>query len=341
MNLIRFNWIAALLFVGSQFGLRAIADDKPAPAAAARPAPTAVEIGIWISQLNDDRYLIREQATRNLQEAGPAALDQLQATADAEPPEPADRSVWILRRLSNAKETSLKRQALEHLANLKKRPQVAAAAREMLETIRHQEAVEAIEQLGGNYVESEFMVQAGMLGRAGRLDLDTRWHGGDAGLVHLRNLNGMRMIRVCGTDISATALLNELPQCKTLQNVWLYGTKMTPDDVAKLRKLLPPQVEIDYRRGALLGVGRTAGTDTVGPAVVNSVSPGSAAAVAGIQVGDVIQKFDGEALPNFKALTQKIGDRQPGDEVTLTILRKEQAMEFKVKLGQWKSLEEQ
>jgi S1-C subfamily serine protease len=97
---------------------------------------------------------------------------------------------------------------------------------------------------------------------------------------------------------------------------------------------------LDYRRGALLGVGRTPGTDTIGPATVNSVSPGSAAAVAGIQVGDVIQKFNGEPLANFKVLTQKIGDHQPGDEVALTVLRNGKPIDFKVKLGQWKNLEE-
>jgi membrane-associated protease RseP (regulator of RpoE activity) len=183
------------------------------------------------------------------------------------------------------------------------------------------------------------MVQAGTILRAGRLDLDARWHGGDAGLVHLRHLNGMRMIRICGTDISAAALFNELPHCETLQNLWLYGTKLTPDDVAKLRKLLPAQVEIDYRKGALLGVASTM-PDGPGPAVVRQVTAGSAAAVAGIQPGDVIQKFNDEPLANFKALTQKIGDHQPGDEVNLSILRNGKPIQFKVKLGQWKTLEE-
>jgi S1-C subfamily serine protease len=70
------------------------------------------------------------------------------------------------------------------------------------------------------------------------------------------------------------------------------------------------------------------------------VTPGSAAAVAGIQAGDIIQKFNGEGLENFKALTQKIGDHFPGDEVTLAAVRNGQLMEFKVKLGKWKSLEE-
>jgi len=338
MTLIRFYWIIALLLVALPDGPRAVAENKPVPPAATRPAPTAAEIANWILQLNNDRYLVREQATRHLHDAGLAALDQLQAAADADAPEPADRSVWILRRLSNAKDTSLKRQALEHLANLTKRPQVAAAARDTLVAIRHQEAVEAIEQLGGNYVEREFMVQA-TIGRAGRLDLDSRWHGGDAGLVHLRHLNGTQVIRVCGTDISAEALVNELPHCESLQLVWLYGTKLTSDDVAKLRKVLPARVEIDYRKGALLGVASTM-PDGPGPAVVRQVTDGSAAALAGIQPGDVIHKFNGEALANFKALTQKIGDKRPGDEVTLSVIRNGKPMDFRVTLGQWKTLEE-
>jgi hypothetical protein len=347
MILKRVHLIAAFfLLTAAQQATPALADEKPASPTATRPAPAAAEIGEWIAQLNDDRYLVRERATRQLLDAGPAALDQLQVAADADRPEPADRSVWILRRLTNAKEPGMKRQALEHLAKLKKRPQVAAAARQTLNELQHEEAREAIEQLGGRYVEGDFMLQAGAIGHAGRLDLDERWHGGDAGVVHLRHLNGMRTLRIVGTDISAEALCNELPHCETLQGVWLYGTKLTPDDLAKLRKLLPAQVEIDYRRGALLGVGRTAGTDTVGPAIVNSVTADSAAAVAGIQQGDIIQKFNGEPLANFKVLTQKIGDHQPGDEVTLTVLRTlpdnrgTQPMEFKVKLGKWKTLEE-
>lgn len=340
MILKRFPGIAALYLLISAPGvLPANADEKPAPPAATRPAPAPAEVGEWISQLNDDRYLVRERATRQLLDAGLAALDQLQIAADADRPEPADRSVWILRRLTNAKDPGLKRQALEHLANLKKRPQVAAAARQTLNELQHEEAKEAIEQLGGRYIEGEFIIQAGAVGHAGRLDLDERWHGGDAGLVHLRHLNGMRVVRVAGTDISAAALINELPHCETLQTVWLYGTKLTPEDVAKLRKLLRAQVELDYRKGALLGVKSTT-ADGSGPAVVKEVTVGSAAAVAGIQTGDIIQKFNGEPLENFKALTQKIGDHLPGDEVTLSVVRNGKPLDFKVKLGQWKSLEE-
>jgi PDZ domain-containing protein len=345
MHLIRRYWMAAALLAVSYSGSRALADNKDAPPASAQPSATAAEIGEWITQLNDDRYLVRERATRQLLDAGRAGLDQLQAAADADRPEPADRSVWIMRRLSNGKEASLKRQALEHLANLKKRPQVAAAAQQTLSVLEHQEAMEAIEQLGGNYSEREFMVRIGAIGQLGQLDLDERWHGGDADLVHLRHLNGMRVIRIVGTDLSAAAVIEELPRCATLQLVSLYGTKFTPDDVAKLRAKLPARVEVDYRKGALLGVASTV-TDGPGPAVVQRVTPGSAADVAGITPGDVIQKFNGEPITNFKSLTQKIGDHYPGDEVTISIVRTlpdnggTQPMEIRVKLGKWKSLED-
>jgi serine protease Do len=75
---------------------------------------------------------------------------------------------------------------------------------------------------------------------------------------------------------------------------------------------------------------------------VTSTSFGSspAAAQAGIQAGDLIQKFNGESLTTFKGLTQRISNYQPGDEVTLTVLRGGQQLEFKVKLGQWKDLGE-
>ncbi len=339
MALIRYCRIVFLLGATAVMGQCAVADEKAAPSAESKPAPSAAEIDTWILQLNDDRYLIREQATQQLQDAGAAALEHLRATADADSPEPADRSVWIMRRLSNSKDTALKRRALEHLADLKKRPQVAAAARATLDTLRHQEAVEAVEQLGGKYVENEMMLQGGSIVRAGRLGLDSRWHGGDAGIVHLRNLNGMRLVRVVGTDISAAALLKELPECKSLQTVCLYGTKLTPEDADALRKLLPPPIEVDYRKGGLLGVASTL-PDGPGPAVVRAVTPGGAAALAGIQSGDIIQKLNGEPLANFKALTQKIGEKQAGDEVDLTVVRNGKPMEFKVKLDAWKSLEE-
>jgi len=56
-------------------------------------------------------------------------------------------------------------------------------------------------------------------------------------------------------------------------------------------------------------------------AVVLEVAPGSAAAAAGIQEGDVIVALDGERLVSPHLLVEMIARRAPGDEVELTIYR--------------------
>jgi S1-C subfamily serine protease len=96
-----------------------------------------------------------------------------------------------------------------------------------------------------------------------------------------------------------------------------------------------PQVQIDHRRGALLGVGAPA-VDATGPAIVGTVQSGSVAEAAGIKVGDQIQKFEDQPVPNFKALTALIAEHPAGDEVSVEILRGGEKIDLKIKLGEWK-----
>ena len=317
---------------------RADKDGAEAPARATRtkerpPVPSAEEIAGWIAALDDNRYLVREEATARLLEARAAALDPLLAAANGNRPEPADRAVWVLRRLAGVKELALRRQSLDRLVLLQNRPQVAAAAREALAEMRHNEAVQAIQQLGGKIASPYSDDIAPHM--AGRVVIDHGWRGGEAGLAHLRDLIGLRHVIIIGTEISLKGL-SELRQVELLDDLWLYGTKLQDDDISELQKLLP-QVTIDYRRGALLGVGSHT-PDGMGPAVVGVVQPGSVAAAAGIQVGDVIQKFENQPVPSFKALTTMIGKHTAGDEVTLEVLRGGQPIQFKIKLGQWETI---
>jgi serine protease Do len=76
-----------------------------------------------------------------------------------------------------------------------------------------------------------------------------------------------------------------------------------------------------------------------GAAQVASVETGSVAEQAGIKPGDIIQKFEGDPVPNFRELTEMIKPRRAGDEVTLEVLREGQTMEIKVKLGAWQTFE--
>jgi PDZ domain len=335
-----FAWLALLVAALSSQSAAKGNDPPPADkhnerASAERSEPTSEQIAAWIAQLDDNRYLAREQATRRLLETQAAALDSLLVAANGERPEPADRAVWILQRIGGSKEPGLRRQALERLVQLQNRPQAAAAAREALAAIRHNEAVDAIQRLGGRYVTGEYPMQFVGAYMPPRVELDNQWRGGDAGLAHLRNLIGARTVIIIGTDISAQGAA-ELQHVSQLEDVLLYGTKIAQEEVPALQKLLP-QVAIDYRRGGLLGVGPVS-ADVMAAAVVGTVQPGSAAALAGILTNDVILRLNGQPVPNFKALTTMIGKYGAGEEVTVDVLRAGQEIQFKVKLGEWKSV---
>ncbi|HVC99565.1 MAG TPA: trypsin-like peptidase domain-containing protein [Candidatus Dormibacteraeota bacterium] len=77
-----------------------------------------------------------------------------------------------------------------------------------------------------------------------------------------------------------------------------------------------------------------AGVDVAGyGTLVDSVVAGSAAAKAGVQKGDIIQKVDGVELNNGQTLAGQLELHEVGDTVTLTILRGSSDQNLKVTLG--------
>ncbi len=323
--LIAFTWLCAAIIVVAA-----------ARANESAPAPAPAEVAAWILELEDNRYLVREQATRQLLAAGLPALDPLLEAVNGDGPERADRALWILRRFSVAKDAVLRRQALERLVRVKDRPRVSSAASQALAVIRHQDAVAAIEKLGGRFTSPQLGGNQGSTApyMTVFVILDNEWRGGDAGLAHLVDLLGLQQVVIVGSDISLAGLA-ELQKVERLERLWLYGTRLEPKDLAKVQALLP-RVLLEYRRGGLLGVGSNS-MDGTGPAVVSTVQKGSAAEAAGMKVGDVIQQFNGQPVGTFKELTMKIGQLRAGDEVKLDVLREGKPIAFAIKLGQWQT----
>ncbi len=66
---------------------------------------------------------------------------------------------------------------------------------------------------------------------------------------------------------------------------------------------------------------------------IGEVFGGSGAAEAGIQVGDVILKFDGQPLTRYDDLPPLILKHKPGDVVEVEIQRGEEVVKLKAKLG--------
>lgn len=75
------------------------------------------------------------------------------------------------------------------------------------------------------------------------------------------------------------------------------------------------------------------GLDQSEGALVAGVQPGTPAAAAGLQEGDVILALDGEAVTGPEALSAAVASREPGDEVQLQVWRSEDMVDLTATLA--------
>jgi serine protease Do len=75
------------------------------------------------------------------------------------------------------------------------------------------------------------------------------------------------------------------------------------------------------------------GLDHAGGALVSAVTPGSPAAKAGIETGDVITGFAGEQVKDPKDLSRAVADVSPGVKETLDVWRKGKMMQISADVG--------
>ena len=68
-------------------------------------------------------------------------------------------------------------------------------------------------------------------------------------------------------------------------------------------------------------------------AYIAAVNSGSGAAEAGLQVGDIVTKFDGQAVESASDLMLDVRSKNPGDKVTLEVNRNGETKEVEVTLG--------
>jgi hypothetical protein len=309
------------------FAEESAAANKTEPA---KPAATAEEIAGWIKSLDDSRYKEREEATQHLLDAGSAVLDPLLAVANGEQPEPADRAVWIMRRLGRSRESDLALAALGRLVQLKNRPTVVAKAEVDLMERTLAICEQRLGPLGAeiNRVAIQFNGLNTMPGL--EVKLGEKWRGKSEDLRAIAELDQQQYFRLEGSaindDVAKMFAEKERLGCLQLQN-----TKVTPEAV-DLVKAKHPNATVYMRNQALLGV--SAENHASGVMVV-MVQPGSAAANAGIVVGDIVAKIDGHKLPDFDRLTARIAQHQVGDKIDVEVIRQGETIPLKVELGTW------
>ncbi len=323
------NQVAAgVILAAALFASTAGAAEKADSAVADRPVPTAQEIAGWIAQLDDNRYLVREQATRQLLDAGGAALDPLLATANGERPEPADRAVWIMRRLARSRDNDQAIAALERIVQLSGRPALVEKAEIELAERSIAACQAKLSPLGAELVmepaQFDFVSVVPLL----HVRLGEKWKGTADDLRCLAQLRRQLHYRLEGAAVNdeVVKFFEEKDQIAYLQ-LWNAHVSVEAVDALKSRH---PDAMVYVRGNALMGV--EAKNDPAG-ALVTRVPTETGAAAPGILVGDVIASMDGHMLPDFDRLTARIAQHQPGETVVVEIIRGGDRNKLSVTLG--------
>jgi hypothetical protein len=149
----------------------------------------------------------------------------------------------------------------------------------------------------------------------------------EAGIARLKDLKRLRFLDILYNPLpnSAIAHLAQLPPSIRMR---LYGTNLDQAAIEELRTNRQ-DADIDDRRGGFLGVGCD-----LKPCRIILVGPGTAAERAGLQVEDEIVSYNGQPVDSFDALTGLIGKNQPGDDVTVGLIRMGKPISVTVKLGE-------
>lgn len=284
----------------------------------------------WIADLDDDRFSVRQAASRKLREAGIAAVPPLEAAADSRRSEVTRRAIEVLDSLCDSDQPETASAAGNALKRLAQSSHRLAAHRATLvlrgQRLRRQwAALTEVQRLGG--IVGNATIEDGELVLSS-LSLGRKWEAGDEGLKYLPRLGRIEHLKLYGQQFTDEGL-ESLATVSGVQKLMLYVTEISEDGRRRLQDALPG-TQIDLRRGALLGVLGTPGAGCR----VNTVKPGSAAERAGIESDDLIVSVDGQPVPDLSALIGIIAKQKPGDRIHINLLRGDEPLEKDVVLGE-------
>ena len=312
-------------------GVEAVAGEPTPPA-------DAGQIDGWIELLAAEQFAQREAATRSLAAVGQAAINPLREAIRRGDLEVSSRAVEILREMLAGEDADLATAAEQALESLAEGSDAAVAGMAEATLDFHSlgvaEAARAkLESLGA--IITEGFLPSGQRGLHALFN--ATWTGKSEDLRLLVRLRGVLQVGLHGVrlDEAGLAVLGRLRGIEQLQ---LYGTGVNDAALAALAQKMP-QTRIDVRKGGKLGV---AGQGVIGPCVITHVQDGSAAAQAGLQIGDIVLQINGEPVANFESLTDLVGRRGPGEKIELDVERgganpgaEPQRFKRTVELGGW------
>lgn len=121
----------------------------------------------------------------------------------------------------------------------------------------------------------------------------------------------------------------------------ISSVKTAIDSIKKTGKIIRPYlgvryVVVDQKIAAIRNINSDKGVIVVGDESRNlpAVEAGSPADKAGIRQGDIILKINADEIGEGKSLVRFLSKYQPGDEITLKIIREGRELDVKVKLSE-------
>lgn len=308
------------------------ADEPPVEAPAAHAAPQENEASLppervakLISDLESPDFATRQQASRELARAGAAAIEPLAQAALQGDLEVTSRALEALNSIYNRGDDATLdavEDALERLAESGKAA-TASRARTVLELnsdIRERRAIAEIERLGGriSYGDAHFdpTDPDGIRPTIEHILLGRSWKGGDEGLKYIQRLPNLLALYV------------------------VRSPKISPISEQAQQELAAamPQLRIETRGAACLGVKGPHGGNNLGGVQILSVEPGSAADRGGLHEWDIITSFGGKPAASFKQLVDLIAEHEPGEQVKVEVVRGSRTLTLDVVMGDWESL---
>jgi putative serine protease PepD len=101
-----------------------------------------------------------------------------------------------------------------------------------------------------------------------------------------------------------------------------------------VRSVIPRLEKRQVVPHAYLGLSSVPAVNAQGGAIVRSVVPGGPADKAGVQSADLVTEIDGRRVFDPSDISTAVGQRNPGDTVTMTVQRAGTILHLQVQLGQ-------
>jgi hypothetical protein len=331
--IMRFWILAVVLGLVQSVVLAADGSRTGAPASAPPGSLDQDKLQQWIADLESDQYLVREQATQKLRDAGREAFDALLRTANSERLEAADRSVWLLQEFGKSQDRELAMAALGKLVRLEHHTAERWRAAHRLAVLSEQACSESLTALGAEVqLAARTIYYDGEPQRVVQLavTLTDNWRGSESDLSVIADLEHCEALRLIGTPV-CNAVATHISSIEMLQRLELFLTPVTPEVVLDI-KARRPELVIHMRNTSKLGIGGETVPDGIR---ITQVEGGSGAAQGDLRYNDVITRFEGRSPEHFDGLTAYIAQHPPGDEVELEIQRGGETLLKTVRLGQW------